>query len=141
MLLSASATTGFCVLDKHASWSSLSDHSCTKHIIVVRSLLAVLMVLCWQPPLPVLLPAATGQGLQISGRVERKDGQVVYHVVLENGTQTPLDGFMMQLNKSTFGLAAAPGPLPIRHQYCKMRGGQCNARHCYWWSLQGASLC
>lgn len=76
--------------------------------------LAVPVVLgAGSPPLPVLLPAATGQGLQISGRVERKDGQVVYHVLLENGTSTVLDGFMMQLNKNTFGLAATPGPLPV----------------------------
>eukprot|EP00271_Cylindrocystis_brebissonii_P008738 TRINITY_DN23223_c0_g1_i1.p1 TRINITY_DN23223_c0_g1~~TRINITY_DN23223_c0_g1_i1.p1 ORF type:complete len:946 (-),score=253.65 TRINITY_DN23223_c0_g1_i1:1026-3863(-) len=63
--------------------------------------------------LPVLLGAAQGQGLQVSGRVERENGQVVYRLLLENGSQQPLDGFMIQLNKNTFGLAAPAGPLPV----------------------------
>lgn len=65
------------------------------------------------PPLPILLAASAGQGLQISGQVERKDGQVVYHVHLENNSSTALDGFMMQINKNSFGLAAPPGVLPV----------------------------
>ncbi|KAI3914016.1 hypothetical protein MKW98_010828 [Papaver atlanticum] len=59
------------------------------------------------PPLPVVLPAATGQGLQISAQVTRQDGQVFYSMSFENNTQAPLDGFMIQFNKNTFGLAAA----------------------------------
>ncbi|MCL7034354.1 hypothetical protein MKW94_001835, partial [Papaver nudicaule] len=59
------------------------------------------------PPLPVVLPAATGQGLQISAQVTRQDGQVFYSMSFENNTQVPLDGFMIQFNKNTFGLAAA----------------------------------
>ncbi|RZC66784.1 hypothetical protein C5167_010467 [Papaver somniferum] len=59
------------------------------------------------PPLPVVLPAATGQGLQISAQVTRQDGQVFYNMSFENNTQVPLDGFMIQFNKNTFGLAAA----------------------------------
>jgi len=64
------------------------------------------------PPLPVLLPASTGQGLQISGQLLRRDGQIFYGLLFENNTQTPLDGFMIQFNKNTFGLAAA-GPLQV----------------------------
>ncbi|KAG6535955.1 beta-adaptin-like protein B [Zingiber officinale] len=63
-----------------------------------------------EPPLPVLLPASTGQGLQISAQLIRQDGQIFYAIMFENNTQVVLDGFMIQFNKNTFGLAAA-GPL------------------------------
>ncbi|GER30335.1 AP-2 complex subunit beta [Striga asiatica] len=46
------------------------------------------------PPLPILLPANTGQGLQISAQM------------------VTLDGFMIQFNKNTFGLAAG-APLQV----------------------------
>ncbi|CAN6295077.1 unnamed protein product [Urochloa humidicola] len=58
------------------------------------------------PPLPVLLPSTTGQGLQISAQLTRHDGQIYYDISFENGTQGVLDGFMIQFNKNTFGLAA-----------------------------------
>ncbi|KAL2347939.1 hypothetical protein Fmac_001939 [Flemingia macrophylla] len=64
------------------------------------------------PPLPILLPASTGQGLQISAQLTRQDGQIFYSLLFENDTQVPLDGFMIQFNKNTFGLAAA-GPLQV----------------------------
>ncbi|KAK4844669.1 hypothetical protein QYF36_022926 [Acer negundo] len=64
------------------------------------------------PPLPVLLPASTGQGLQISAQLTRRDGQIFYSLLFENNSQIPLDGFMIQFNKNTFGLAAA-GPLQV----------------------------
>ncbi|GLT90866.1 hypothetical protein SLE2022_087820 [Rubroshorea leprosula] len=64
------------------------------------------------PPLPVLLPAATGQGLQISAELTRRDGQICYSLLFENNSQLTLDGFMIQFNKNTFGLAAA-GPLQV----------------------------
>nr|POE52558.1 beta-adaptin-like protein c [Quercus suber] len=62
------------------------------------------------PPLPVVLPASTGQGLQISAQLTQQDGQIYYSLSFENNSQIPLDGFMIQFNKNTFGLAAA-GPL------------------------------
>ncbi|GJP32926.1 hypothetical protein CLOM_g17506 [Closterium sp. NIES-68] len=65
------------------------------------------------PPLPVLLAASAGQGLQINGQLERKDGQVVYRVKLDNNSSTALDGFMMQLNKNSFGISAPAGVLPV----------------------------
>lgn len=58
------------------------------------------------PALPVVLPASTGQGLQISAELTRQDGQVFYSMLFENNTQITLDGFMIQFNKNTFGLAA-----------------------------------
>ncbi|KAG6488457.1 hypothetical protein ZIOFF_049700 [Zingiber officinale] len=64
------------------------------------------------PPLPVLLPASTGQGLQISAHLTRQNGQIYYAIMFENNTQGVLDGFMIQFNKNTFGLAAA-GPLQV----------------------------
>ncbi|KAF7048973.1 hypothetical protein CFC21_057602 [Triticum aestivum] len=64
------------------------------------------------PPLPVVLPSTTGQGLQISAQLVRRDGQIYYDISFENGTQGVLDGFMIQFNKNTFGLAAG-GPLQV----------------------------
>ncbi|XP_022157680.1 beta-adaptin-like protein B [Momordica charantia] len=64
------------------------------------------------PPLPILLPASAGQGLQISAQLTRQDGQTFYSLLFENHTQITLDGFMIQFNKNTFGLAAA-GPLQV----------------------------
>ncbi|XAR55076.1 hypothetical protein NMG60_11030458 [Bertholletia excelsa] len=64
------------------------------------------------PPLPVLLPASTGQGLQICAQLVRRDGQIFYSLLFENNSQVPLDGFMIQFNKNTLGLAAA-GPLQV----------------------------
>ncbi|XP_030524717.1 beta-adaptin-like protein C [Rhodamnia argentea] len=64
------------------------------------------------PPLPVVLPASTGQGLQISAQLTRRDGQIFYSLLFENNSQVALDGFMIQFNKNSFGLAAA-GPLQV----------------------------
>uniref|UniRef100_A0A6N2KSN6 Clathrin adaptor alpha/beta/gamma-adaptin appendage Ig-like subdomain domain-containing protein n=1 Tax=Salix viminalis TaxID=40686 RepID=A0A6N2KSN6_SALVM len=64
------------------------------------------------PPLPVLLPASTGQGLQISAQLKGQDGQIFYSLLFENNSQIPLDGFMIQFNKNSLGLAAA-GPLQV----------------------------
>ncbi|KAK4795703.1 hypothetical protein SAY86_028029 [Trapa natans] len=63
-------------------------------------------------PLPVLLPSSTGQGLQISAQLIRHDAQIFYSILFENDSQIPLDGFMIQFNKNSFGLAAA-GPLQV----------------------------
>ncbi|XWS49976.1 hypothetical protein CRYUN_Cryun12cG0048700 [Craigia yunnanensis] len=63
-------------------------------------------------PLPILLPASTGQGLQISAQLTRQDGQIFYSLLFENNSQIALDGFMIQFNKNSFGLAAA-GPLQV----------------------------
>ncbi|GAB2296799.1 hypothetical protein Dimus_030902 [Dionaea muscipula] len=65
------------------------------------------------PSLPVLLTASTGQGLQISAQLVRRDGQIYYSVFLENNSPVLLDGFMMQFNKNTLGLAAPTGPLEV----------------------------
>ncbi|KAJ4975158.1 hypothetical protein NE237_000264 [Protea cynaroides] len=64
------------------------------------------------PPLPVLLQSSNGQGLQISGQLTRRDGQIFYSLLFENNSQITLDGFMIQFNKNTFGLAPA-GPLQV----------------------------
>ncbi|KAK1351433.1 beta-adaptin-like protein C [Heracleum sosnowskyi] len=64
------------------------------------------------PTLPIVLPASTAQGLQISAELIRKDGQIFYSILFENSSQVPLDRFMIQFNKNTFGLAAA-GPLQV----------------------------
>lgn len=69
------------------------------------------------PPLPVVVPASTGQGLQISAQLSRRDGQVFYSMLFENNSQAVLDGFMIQFNKNTFGLAAA-GPLQVTLSVC-----------------------
>ncbi|CAM8909539.1 unnamed protein product [Rhodiola kirilowii] len=64
------------------------------------------------PPLPILLPAAKGQGLQISAQLIRKDSKIFYDILFENNSEKQLDGFLIQFNKNTFGLAAAQ-PLQI----------------------------
>ena len=69
-----------------------------------------------RPALPVLLPATSGQGLQISGQLIRRDGKVYYSLKFENLSQVPLDGFMIQFNKNTFGLAAG-GALQVTTLY------------------------
>ncbi|KGN43495.1 beta-adaptin-like protein C [Cucumis sativus] len=63
-------------------------------------------------PLPILLTASAGQGLQISAQLIRHDGQIFYSLTFDNSSQMILDGFMIQFNKNTFGLAAA-GPLQV----------------------------
>jgi AP-1 complex subunit beta-1 len=65
------------------------------------------------PTKPVLLQAANAQGLQISGQMVRRNGQILYDLTFENQGTVPLDGFMIQFNKNTFGLAAgSPLQLP-----------------------------
>jgi AP-1 complex subunit beta-1 len=64
------------------------------------------------PALPVLLSSSAGQGLQICAQLIRRDGQIFYSLSFENNSQVPLDGFMIQFNKNTFGLAAT-NPLQV----------------------------
>jgi AP-1 complex subunit beta-1 len=64
------------------------------------------------PTKPVLLQAANAQGLQISGQMVRRNGQILYDLTFENQGTVPLDGFMIQFNKNTFGLAAG-SPLQV----------------------------
>jgi len=75
-------------------------------------MLNYIFCLACRPALPIVLPASTGQGLQISAQLTKQDGQIFYSMLFENNTQVPLDGFMIQFNKNTFGLAAA-GPLQV----------------------------
>eukprot|EP00850_Spirogloea_muscicola_P016030 SM000127S26646 [mRNA] locus=s127:194449:199597:+ [translate_table: standard] len=64
--------------------------------------------------LPVLLAASAAQGLQISGTLTRQNGAVFYNLRFDNGSPVPLDGFMIQFNKNTFGIApAAPLQVPL----------------------------
>ncbi|KAF3793486.1 Beta-adaptin-like protein C [Nymphaea thermarum] len=65
-----------------------------------------------ESPLPILLPSSSGQGLQIGGMLIRRDDQIFYSMSFENASSIPLDGFMIQFNKNTLGLAAA-GPLQV----------------------------
>ncbi|CAN6460597.1 unnamed protein product [Victoria cruziana] len=65
-----------------------------------------------ESPLPILLPSSSGQGLQIGGMLTRHEGQIFYSLSFENNSSVPLDGFMIQFNKNTLGLAAA-GPLQV----------------------------
>uniref|UniRef100_A0A7N0RDG1 Beta-adaptin-like protein n=1 Tax=Kalanchoe fedtschenkoi TaxID=63787 RepID=A0A7N0RDG1_KALFE len=64
------------------------------------------------PQLPILLSASKGQGLQISAQLIRKDGKIFYDILFENNSEKQLDGFLIQFNKNTFGLAAGQ-PLQI----------------------------
>jgi hypothetical protein len=57
--------------------------------------------------LPVLLTAEKGKGLSIRGAVVRSGGAPAYQLALHNGSSTPVDGLMLQLNANAFGLAPA----------------------------------
>lgn len=82
------------------------------NLILWIALNKIAYIFCCRPPLPVILPVASGQGLQISAQLVRRGGKIFYSLMLENNTETPLDGFMFQFNKNTFGLAAG-GPLQV----------------------------
>ena len=63
------------------------------------------------PPPPVLLAAAKGQGLEISGVVvPGAHGAPAYELTFTNRTAAPLDGFQLQFNKNAFALAPASQP-------------------------------
>lgn len=63
------------------------------------------------PPPPVLLAAAKGQGLEISGVVvPGAHGAPAYELTFTNRTAAPLDGFQLQFNKNAFALAPAAQP-------------------------------
>ena|ERR1719473_1587295 len=57
--------------------------------------------------------------MEVSGAVKRADGQLYYELSVSNQGQVPIDGLMIQLNKSFFGLSPmspavqlAPSPVP-----------------------------
>ena len=56
------------------------------------------------PALPVLLAADKGKGVQIAGAMAREGGQLVYRLAFTNTSPLPLNGFMIQFNKNSFGL-------------------------------------
>lgn len=94
-----------------------------------------MLLFACSPTLPVVLPASTGQGLQIRAQLIRKDGQIYYSILFENNSQVPLDGFMIQFNKNTFGLASA-GPLQVPVTFKPKHGffyslTSCNYNCCY----------
>ena len=41
-----------------------------------------------RPRLPILLPAATGQRLEMSGQMVQRDGQIFYNIMFENNTDS-----------------------------------------------------
>jgi AP-1 complex subunit beta-1 len=57
-----------------------------------------------EPALPVILSADKGKGLEISGKLVREGGQIVYSLSFKNTTSGMLDGLMIQFNKNSFGL-------------------------------------
>ncbi|CAH8444687.1 unnamed protein product [Schistosoma rodhaini] len=56
------------------------------------------------PPATVLLEAARGKGLEIRGTFARKAAQIFMELTLTNNALTPMSGFAIQFNKSSFGL-------------------------------------
>eukprot|EP00879_Flechtneria_rotunda_P010745 GHRR01011227.1.p1 GENE.GHRR01011227.1~~GHRR01011227.1.p1 ORF type:complete len:891 (+),score=379.26 GHRR01011227.1:368-3040(+) len=57
--------------------------------------------------LPILLSGERAKGLTISGKLSRSAGQIVYYIHISNGSAQPVDGFMLQVNNNSFGLAPA----------------------------------
>ncbi|KAL3140598.1 hypothetical protein ABBQ32_005169 [Trebouxia sp. C0010 RCD-2024] len=66
-----------------------------------------------QQSLPVLLSADKAKGLTLRGQIARMDGRIVYNMHFHNGTQGPLDNFMIQFNKNSFGLAPGSQNVPV----------------------------
>ena len=58
--------------------------------------------------MPVLL-SDPAKGVMIQGRVIRQGGVPSYALVIANSSQGPLDGLMLQTNRSSFGL----GPVNV----------------------------
>ncbi len=56
--------------------------------------------------LPVLL-SDPSNGVRIQGKVARQAGAATYALVITNNAPLPLDGLMLQTNRSTFGLGPA----------------------------------
>lgn len=57
--------------------------------------------------LPVLVSGEKGKGLTVSGKLKRLGGQVVYQLDIANASAGTVDGFMLQVNNNSFGLAPA----------------------------------
>lgn len=57
--------------------------------------------------LPVVLSSEKGRGLIVQGKLKRSAGRTVYHLHLSNGSAGPVDGFMVQVNSNSAGIAPA----------------------------------
>lgn len=57
--------------------------------------------------LPVILTADKGKGLTVQGKLKRVGGRTVYQLHLSNGSAGLLDGFMLQVNSNSAGIAPA----------------------------------
>lgn len=54
-------------------------------------------------PLPVLFQDFS-KGVTVSGRMVRMSGTIGYQIQIQNSSPNPLDGFMIQTNRSSFGI-------------------------------------
>lgn len=68
--------------------------------------------------LPLLLDRGRGRGLTVHGRMERAGGQLVYRLAISNGSQGPVDGFLLQVNANSYGLAPADQVRPAGCRAC-----------------------
>ncbi|KAL5017676.1 hypothetical protein ScPMuIL_007265 [Solemya velum] len=67
------------------------------------------------PPQEVWLTAAKGKGLEITGAMCRKNGQIFMEMTFTNRAMQTMGGFAIQFNKNSFGLMQAE-PLNIQNQ-------------------------
>lgn len=58
------------------------------------------------------------RGLAISGVLCRVDGQVVYDLRMENETEAPVDGVMIEIMENSFGLQPADEVTPLWRSGC-----------------------
>ena len=64
--------------------------------------------------LPVVLSSDKGKGLKVQACMIRKDGQVIYHMRIQNvGVDGQLSGFMINMNKNSFGIRPAVQAIEI----------------------------
>ena len=59
------------------------------------------------PPKQEWLSAAKGKGLEVLGTFSRKNGSIFMDMTLANKAMQPMNGFGIQFNKNSFGLAPA----------------------------------
>jgi hypothetical protein len=73
----------------------------------------------------IILPAAKGDGLQISCAVVRRDGKAALDMVVQNQSQKPLKTFLVKLDKNFYGLTPTQPRLAIDRELAPNSQAEC----------------
>jgi hypothetical protein len=74
---------------------------------------------CWFPVMmcidiaPPPLPPDKGKGLTVSAGLARGGDSLVYRLSVHNASAAPVDGWMIQFNKNSFGITPASQAIPL----------------------------